>query len=57
MVGSLVTWLQEESYLKNICIIVKCYDRNESNDSLMFLVYDMATREYFYALEEELYFI
>ena len=48
---------QTQLYLKNVCIIVKCFDREEQHESKMFLVYDMVTREFFYALEEELHFI
>lgn len=67
MKGTLVKWVHSDEP-SNICVIIRAYlqeqieeeighDDEIEDDNPLFLVYDMTTNEYFYALEDELHFI
>ena len=63
MIGSLVKFLYADDS-DNICIVVRTYDKNdmvlldgEPEEEVLYLVYDLKNKEYFYALTNELNFI
>ena len=64
MIGSLVRFLYADNE-DNCCVILRAYNSGEMQeyvddlceDQELFLVYDLKSREYFYALANELSFI
>ena len=67
MIGSLVRFFYNE-VPNNICVIVRNYGKEfcetcmgesdpEYEDDVLFLIYDLNSREYFYAMLNELSFV
>ena len=63
MIGSLVNFLYNEGNPDNLCVILQKYMEDYHEGSLsngeedLFLVYDFRTKDYFYALLNELSFV
>ena len=63
MIGSLVNFLYNDGNPDNLCVILQKYmeDYHESGlsdgEEDLFLIYDFKTKDYFYALLNELSFV